>query len=202
MADPAPRSLRTFRRILWALVAVVAIGATAFYLMRPVNTAVGVNGGRFALQSTTGGNFTDASLKGVPSLVFFGYTFCPDVCPTTLAEMTAIRDQLGVGPDKLRIIFATVDPERDTIDAMTSYLAGYGEGIVGLTGTPAEVTAAEAAFGVFAERRENETEPEFYFMDHTATVFLLNADGQFEGTIAYGEGHDTAVGKVKRLIGA
>ena len=201
MADPAPRSLRTFRIILWALVAIVAVGATSLYLLRPVESRAGVTGS-FALQSTTGGSFTDASLKGVPSLVFFGYTFCPDVCPTTLAEMTAIRDQLGIGPDKLRIIFATVDPERDTLAAMTSYLAGYGEGIVGLTGSSAEVTAAEAAFGVIAERRENETEPEFYFMDHTATVFLLNADGQFEGTIAYGEGHDTAVGKVKRLIGA
>ena len=110
------KSLRNFRIVLWLLVAVVAIGATGLYLFRPPARPLGVTGKDFALESTKGGTFTQASLAGTPSLIFFGYTFCPDVCPTTLAETTAWRAQLGLTPEQLRIIFVTVDPQRDTLD--------------------------------------------------------------------------------------
>ena len=92
------KALRNFRIVLWALVVVAAIGATALYVFRPPQRPLGLTGQEFALASTKGGTFTQNDLRGTPSLIFFGYTFCPDVCPTTLAETTAWRAQLGLTP--------------------------------------------------------------------------------------------------------
>ncbi len=124
-------TLRNFRIVLWALVAVAAIGATALYFVRPPQRPLGVTGQEFALASSQGGSFTQNDLKGTPSLIFFGYTFCPDVCPTTLAETTAWRSQLGLTPEQLRIIFVSVDPERDTPDMVKSYVEGFDPSVIG-----------------------------------------------------------------------
>ena len=197
----APKSLRNFRIVLWALVAIVAIGATGLYLFRPPARPLGVTGQSFELASTQGGTFTQDSLKGTPSLVFFGYTFCPDVCPTTMAEATAWRAALGLTPEQLRIIFVTVDPARDTLDAVKGYVEGFDPSIIGLVGDDAQTTAAKAAFGVVGERAEGfaEDDPN-YLVDHTALTFLIDASSEFDGTIAYGEAQDTAIAKVKRLV--
>ena len=197
-ADSSPAFAR-FRLILWGLVLVAAVGATLLFMLRPPANPVGVTGRPFALETTTGQPFTQADLKGTPSLVFFGYTFCPDVCPTTLAESVAWRQELGAGYDQLRTIFVTVDPERDTREVLAGYLGGFDPNVIGLVGTPEQTEAAKAAFGVMSEKVESGDE--FYLVNHTASVFLLNKDGSFEGTIAYGEARDTAVAKIKRLIG-
>jgi len=193
------KTLRNFRIVLWSLVILVAVGATALYLFKPPARPLGVTGQAFELASTQGGEFTQDSLKGMPSLVFFGYTFCPDVCPTTLAETTAWRAQLGVSGRELRIIFVTVDPDRDTLEKVKGYVEGFDPSIIGLVGDQAQTDAVKKAFGVFSERQGEASDP-FYLVDHTANVFLVNADGSFEGTIAYTEDSDTAVGKIKRLI--
>ena len=193
------KTLRNFRIVLWSLVILVAIGATGLYLFRPPARPLGVTGQTFELASTKGGAFTQDDLKGKPSLVFFGYTFCPDVCPTTLAETTAWRAQLGITADDLRIIFVTVDPGRDTLDAVKGYVEGFDPSIIGLVGDEAQTEAAKAAFGVFSEKKGEAGDP-YYLVDHTALVFLLGADGAFEGTIAYDEGADSAEAKIKRLI--
>ena len=193
------KTLRNFRIVLWSLVILVAIGATGLYLFRPPARPLGVTGQTFELASTKGGAFTQDDLKGKPSLVFFGYTFCPDVCPTTLAETTAWRAQLGITADDLRIIFVTVDPDRDTLDAVKGYVEGFDPSIIGLVGDEAQTEAAKAAFGVFSEKKGEAGDP-YYLVDHTALVFLLGADGAFEGTIAYDEGADSAEAKIKRLI--
>ena len=196
----ASKSLRTFRIVLWTLVAIVAIGATALYLFRPPARPLGITGQEFALNSTKGGAFTQDDLKGVPSLIFFGYTYCPDVCPTTLAETTALRAELGLTADQLRIIFVSVDPERDTLDMVKSYVEGYDPSIIGLVGSSLEQTEnAKAAFGVFSEKVGEPGDP-YYAVNHTALTFLVKADGTFQGTIAYEEPHDTAIAKVKRLV--
>jgi protein SCO1/2 len=195
------KSLRNFRIVLWVLVAVVAIGATALYLFRPPARPLGVTGQSFALASTQGGMFTEESLKGTPSLNFFGYTFCPDVCPTTLAETTAWRAALGLTPEQLRIIFVTVDPARDTLDTVKDYIEGFDPSIIGLVGDEAQTDAVKAAFGVVGEKADGFAEDDpYYLVDHTALTFLIGADGAFEGTVAYEEATDTAIAKVKRLV--
>ena len=195
-----PKSLRNFRIVLWALVAVVAIGATALYVFRPPARPLGVTGQEFALNSTKGGAFTETDLRGTPSLVFFGFTFCPDVCPTTLAETTAWRSELGLTDKDLRIIFVSVDPERDTLAMVKSYVEGFDPSIIGLVGSSLEQTEnAKKAFGVFSEKTGEPGDP-YYLVNHTALTFLVGADGSFEGTVAYEEDHDTAVAKVKRLV--
>jgi protein SCO1 len=195
------KSLRNFRIVLWALVAVVAIGATGLFLFRPPARPLGVTGQAFELASTQGGTFTQDSLKGTPSLIFFGYTFCPDVCPTTLAETTAWRARLGLTPEQLRIIFVTVDPARDTLDTVKGYVEGFDPSIIGLVGDEAQTAAVKAAFGVVGERADGFAEDDpYYLVDHTALTFLIGADGSFEGTVAYEEPGETAVAKVKRLV--
>lgn len=200
MTEATSPLLRRFRMVLWILVALVAVAATALFLFKPPARPLGLNGNSFSLQSTTGATFTQADLKGTPTLVFFGYTFCPDVCPTTLSEMTALRDELGLNPDDLRIVFATVDPARDTVDVLKNYLAAFGDGVIGLTGSEADVEAAKAAFGIYSKNGPDNGSGT-YLVDHTATTFMLDKDGAFQGTIAYGEDTATAKAKVQRLTG-
>lgn len=194
------RTLRNFRIVLWALVAVAAIGATWLYIYRPPQRPLGLNGQSFALNSTKGGTFTEKDLVGTPSLIFFGYTFCPDVCPTTLAETTSWRAELGLTPEDLRIVFVTVDPERDTLDAVKAYVEGFDPSIIGLVGDQEATDTVKAAFGVFSEKA-GDVESEFYLVNHTALTFLIDRNGSFQGTVAYEEARDTALAKVKRLVG-
>ena len=193
------KALRNFRIVLWVLVAVAAIGATVIYAFRPPQRPLGVTGQTFSLASTQGGTFTQNDLRGTPSLIFFGYTFCPDVCPTTLAETTAWRAQLGLSPEELRIIFVTVDPERDTTEMVKSYVEGFDPSVIGLVGDVEQTENAKAAFGVFSEK-SGDVDSEFYLVDHTALTFLIDADGTFEGSIAYEEASETALAKIERLV--
>lgn len=195
-----PKSLRTFRIILWTLVGLVAAGATALFVFQPPARPLGITGQAFALNSSQGGAFTQDDLVGTPSLIFFGYTFCPDVCPTTLAETTAVRAQLGLTPEQLRIIFVSVDPERDTLDMVKGYVEGFDPSIIGLVASSLEENEnAKAAFGVFSEKAGEPGDP-YYLVNHTALTFMVKADGTFQGTIAYQEDQATAVAKVKRLV--
>lgn len=198
----ASTTLARFRLILWVLVVAFALAATAIFVFRPVpQPTLGVTGGPFALESTKGGTFTEVDLKGTPSLVFFGYTFCPDVCPTTMSESVEWRSQLGLAPEQLRTIFVTVDPARDTKEVLTEYIGAFDEEIIGLVGTPEQTELAMKAFGVMAEAQKPD---EFgnYLVNHTASVFLIGRNGEFEGTIGYGESTANAVAKIKRLTGA
>jgi len=199
MAARTRSGIQVFRTVLWVLVGVIAVGATALFLFAPPQQPAGVTGTPFSLQSTQGGVFTQASLaQGTPSLVFFGYTFCPDVCPVTLAESVAWRDALNLEPDELNIVFASVDPERDTLEELDSYLSGFQSPIIGLTGTPAEVEAAKRSFGVFSQKNGSGDD---YLVDHTASVFMIDGTGAYKGTIGYGEAMGVALDKVRSLIG-
>lgn len=200
MAQNSSKLLTRMRYILWGLVVVVGIGATALYVFRPPERPVGLFGGEFELSSTQGGTFSEQDLRGTPSLVFFGYTYCPDVCPTTLAESTQWRQTLDLSPDDLRIIFVTVDPERDTLDSLETYLSAFPGEVVGLRGDDDATEQAKKAFGVYSAKVEDASSTE-YLVDHTASVFLINQDGSFEGTIAFGEDRDTALGKIEKLVG-
>jgi protein SCO1/2 len=189
-----------FRLVLWTLVVVVAIAATALFFFRPPAAPLGVTGQAFALDSIKGGSFTNNDLKGTPSLVFFGYTFCPDVCPTTLSEAIAWKEALGLKPEQLRTIFVTVDPARDTKAVLTDYLGAFDPNAIGLFGSDAATADAKAAFGVVSENGTPDKDGN-YLVNHTASVFLIGRDGTFQGTIAFGEDTQNALAKIKRLVG-
>ena len=137
--------------------------------------------------------------KGKAVIVFFGYTQCPDVCPTSMAELAEVKKLLGADGDKLQGIFVTVDPERDTREVMAEYISAFDPRFTGLTGTREQVDGIIAAYRVYARKVDREKGP--YLMDHTATVYLLDKDGKFTGTLDYHEATDTALAKLKRLIG-
>jgi len=201
MTKTAPTSnLAKIRLALWALVVIAGVVATVIFVVNPPQRPVGVFGGDFNLQSTAGGTFTQDDLKGTPSLIFFGYTFCPDVCPTTLAETAMWMQTLDLTAEDLRIIFVTVDPERDTVEALKAYLEIFDTPAIGLTGTVDEVENAKKAFGVYSAKVDDGSSTE-YLVDHTASVFMMDAEGQYVSTISYGEQTETALGKIRRLLG-
>ncbi len=194
------KGLARFRMVLWVLVAIAAVGATAIYLTAPPRgPGSGIGGGNYALVDGAGQPLGPSMLEGQPSLMFFGYTHCPDVCPTTMAEMTTWFEALGPSAANLRAYFVTVDPERDTPEIVGDYV-GWTNGLVtGVTGDPAEIKKLVDAWGVYHEKVGEGSD---YLVNHTASVFLVNARGGFEGTIAYGENSDTAVQKIRKLLGA
>lgn len=192
-------AIRNFRMLLWIIVVAVAVGATALFFLRPPAQAVGVTGTPFEMSSIKGGSFGLADLKGTPSLVFFGYTFCPDVCPTTMADLVQYKKDLGIGDDQVRTIFVSVDPARDTPQVLSDYLGSFDPGIIGLYGTQEQTEAAKASFGVFSENGKPD-ENGNYVVSHTADVFLMDRDGVYKGTIAYGEDKSAAEAKIKRLL--
>jgi protein SCO1 len=186
------------RYILAGIVALMAagMGFLAFDWYR--GTAGGEPyGSPFALVDQRGAEITEQAFRGHPSAVFFGFTHCPEVCPTTLFEMDGWLKALGEEGKDIRAYFVTVDPERDTPQVLDAYVANVSERITGITGTPEEIAAMAKSFGIFA--RKVELEGGDYTMDHTASVLLLDETGDFFGTIAYGEDPETAVAKLKRL---
>jgi protein SCO1/2 len=193
-------ALSHIRTVLWTLVAVAALGATGLYvyttMTRPAQ-AVALGQGNYELVTATGEAFNRDSLKGSPSMLFFGFTHCPDVCPTSLAELTVWYEALGDKADDLNAFFVSVDPERDTAEIIGDYVSWTGH-VTGVTGSPDEIAKAAKSWGVYYEKVPLEGGD--YTMDHTASVFLVNAEGEFEGTIAYRENSDTALAKLRRLL--
>jgi protein SCO1 len=140
-------------------------------------TAASAIGGPFKLTDQNGNRITDADLKGRPFLVFFGYTHCPDVCPTTLFDVSEILRALGKDADRAGALFVTVDPERDTPDVMKDYLSSFDPHLRGATGDRAAIDAAEKAYRVYAKKVP--TQNGDYSMDHTALVYLMDKQGRF-----------------------
>jgi protein SCO1 len=134
-------------------------------------------GGPFRLVDHNARPLTDQDLKGKPFLVFFGFTHCPDVCPTTLFEVSEILRTLGRDADRVAALFVTVDPERDTPDKLKDYLSSFDPHLVGATGDPGAVKAMEKSYRVYAKKVP--TEGGNYTMDHTAIVYLMDKEGRF-----------------------
>ena len=134
-------------------------------------------GGPFNLVDQNGKSITDQDMKGKPFLVFFGFTHCPDVCPTTLFDVSEVFRALGADAKGVRALFVTVDPERDTPAVLKDYLSSFDPRIVGVTGDEASIAAAEKAYRVYAKKVP--TDGGSYTMDHTAIVYLMNKDGRF-----------------------
>ncbi|MES0072998.1 SCO family protein [Mesorhizobium sp. M0058] len=154
-------------------------------------------GAPFTLVDQKGAPITEAAFRGKPSIVFFGFTHCPEVCPTTLFEMAGWLKTLGDDGKNLNAYFVTVDPERDTPPVMNTYVSNFSDRIVGISGDPDKVHAMAKSFNIYWKKVD--TGDGDYTMDHTASALLLDAKGEFSGTIAYGESADTAIAKLKRL---
>ena len=194
-------NLKTIRRILWGLVAVamLGVGAGAFWLTnRPTVEASGFGGGTYALVDQRGEPVDQTMFQGHPSALFFGFTHCPEVCPTTMAEMSAWFEQLGDEGKDLQAYFVTIDPERDTPAILGDYVSWVSDRITGVTGTPEEIAKIAKAWGVYYAKVPLEDGD--YTMDHTASVFLLDDKGQFQGTIAYREDSTVALQKLRNLL--
>jgi len=207
-------TLRRIRYGIWAVVAVVAAGLITVWATGGLNRPVASSGngsstilssidigGPFSLTDQHGAKVTDADLKGHPSALFFGYTFCPDVCPTTLSDITVWLQDLGPDADKLKVYFVTVDPERDTQQKMAEYLQAFDPRIVGLTGARPAIDQILKDYRVYSRKVEGVNGAP-YTMDHTASVYLLDANAGFTGTIDYEEKPETALAKLKHLVGA
>ncbi len=141
---------------------------------------------RFALTDHTGSAVTEASYRGRWLLVFFGFTNCPDICPTTLAELADVVDGLGPSADAVQPIFISVDPTRDNPAALAEYVAAFHPAIVGLTGANEALAAAASSFRAYYERTEQAEAPDGYTMAHTSAVYLVSPEGRFERVYAYG----------------
>lgn len=195
--------MRTIRIGAWlavaALIAVVGYVALNERLGGSVAELAGASiGGPFTLQRTDGTTVTEKDLMGRPHAIFFGFTHCPEVCPTTLWEASGWLGELGGDADRFAFYFVTVDPERDTAEVLAQYMTSFDARIAGLTGTPEQVEQIKTAYRVYS--RKVVLDDGDYTVDHTATVYLMHGDGRFAGTIAYGEDTASAVAKLRRLV--
>jgi protein SCO1/2 len=164
------------------LLGLVVLGVAAVLTLTPASRPAGAAavGGPFTLTDHNGRKVTDRDFVGAPHLVFFGFTHCPDICPTKLFELSEVLRATGDKGRRLRALFITVDPERDTPEAMKSYVASFDERIVGLTGDPEAVQQTVRAYRAFARKvplKEGD-----YTMEHTALVYLMDRNGQFVGS--------------------
>jgi protein SCO1/2 len=197
-----------FRVAAWAAVAVLGgiLLASGGWLpgARTVSDAPGSGtarvGGPFELTSHKGSTVSNATLAGRPYLVFFGFTHCPDICPTTLLELTDLMAELGPSADRLTPLFVTVDPERDTQELLAAYMTGFDSRIVALRGSREETDAAVKAFAAYS--RKVPLEGGGYTMDHTAGVILMDAEGRFSGTLDMHEPREAVIAKLRRLVDA
>ncbi|HYC73370.1 SCO family protein [Brevundimonas sp.] len=191
-----------------AVIAVALIAVTLVVLNRPaaglqagevVSTGQADVGGPFQLVDHEGRPVDQTMLEGRWSLVFFGFTYCPDFCPTTLQALDATKRRLGDKGEDLQIVFVSVDPERDTPQALKDYLStdGFPEGVVGLTGTPAQVKAAADAYRAYFQKVG---EGEDYTMNHSLTVYLMGPDGKFRTAVAEELGPERSAEVIERAM--
>ena len=208
MTETAPpkSTLKRVRLLLWIIVALAAIGAAALFLVPreqtatpqaasgPVKTSFG---GSFTLVGDNGKPFSSQALEGKPYAIYFGFTRCGDVCPTTLSRLVKLRRE-AANDQAMRIVFVTIDPANDGPEEVGQYAGLFNAPIIGLTGSQAQIDQVKKQYGIFAEPVPHA--PMGKQMDHTATVLLFDGSGQFAGTISPDEPDSDALAKVKKLL--
>ena len=201
-----PRStLKRVRLLLWLLIALAALGMAALFVFRNGSvTKEGVSatarssfGGPFTLVGADGKSFSSARLNGKPYALYFGFTRCGDVCPTTLSRMVKLRQQAG-GNDAFRIVFVTIDPSNDGPKEVGQYADLFNSPIIGLTGSQVQIDRVKKQYGIYAQPMPNA--PMGQQMEHTATVLLFDDNGSFVTTIASDEPDSDALAKLKKLV--
>ena len=155
----------------------------------------------FELSATDGEAFRLSDQRGQITLMFFGYTSCPDVCPTTLAEANQVLKGLGEDSDQVNFVFITVDPERDTPQVLGTYVKAFHPDIIGLTGTPEEFSVVRQDYGIFAEKEVLENSAAGYVVNHTARVFLVDAEGRLRLSYSFGTPPEDILEDIRHLLG-
>jgi len=183
---------------LWVATAIAVAAFAGVYYFTSGGREQPAIGGPFRLKSQTGETVDSAALKGKPYAIFFGFTHCPEVCPTTMVDMAALIPKLGAQAKDFKVYFVSVDPERDTPEVLRNYLAAFEPHVIGLTGTPDEIAEVAKAFRVYY--RKTPLEGGDYTMDHSAFVYLMGKDGRFVNVIGYQEKPDRALEKLKSLV--
>ena len=199
MTAPASRLLI----VLSAFLAGMAVVFVAVFLVlgrgsTQLASAPDAIGGQFQLIDQNGRTVTDQDMKGRPFLVFFGFTHCPDVCPTTLFEVSEVLRKLGADADRVGALFVTVDPERDTPDMMKDYLASFDPRLRGLTGDPAAIAAALKNYRVYSKKIMLDGGD--YTMDHSAIVYLMDKEGRFVAPFSLKRRPEDAAADLKKYL--
>ncbi|MFM9938669.1 MAG: SCO family protein [Hyphomicrobiaceae bacterium] len=198
-----------FHLLLLAAVG-LAIGAMSAVLIfpdlvqrkLPSPTSVGraLVGGPFSLIDHTGKRVTEKDFKGRHMLVMFGFTFCPDICPSGLQVMSAALDKLGAKADTVTPVFITLDPERDTPTALAAYVPSFHSRLIGLTGTPDEIAAAAKQYRVYYKKVRDEKSTAVYTIDHSALIYLMGPDGSYVAHFTHSTGVDTLAERLAKLL--
>jgi protein SCO1/2 len=198
--------LKRIRMVLWVACAIPLVALVTVVILRLTQPAGSIAipqvsgiGGPFTLAATTGGELSSADLKGRPFIVFFGYTHCPDICPTTAADISSWLEAVGPQGKEIKALFISVDPERDSVASMKDYLSSFPDEIVGLTGTPEQIAAVAKAYRVYYAKHPLKDGD--YAMDHSALIYLMDREGKLAGTLTYDAKPEEAVAKLKRLLG-
>jgi len=178
--------------VIGLLVMLWALGGT-----RSIATPVAI-GGPFQLTDQSGQTVTDKEMQGRPTLIFFGFTHCPDVCPTSLFEISEVLRAMGQDADKVNAYFISVDPERDTTDAMKEYLSSFDPHLKGLTGPPQDLAKVISEYRVYAKKVPLKDGD--YTMDHTALVYLMDREGKFVAPFNLKRTPDEAATDLKRYL--
>lgn len=198
---PSPAQRRAGYAILGvALLGILGIGAGVVAILPggPAKPPMSVIGGPFALPSSKGGVLDSRTLAGRPFLVFFGFTRCPNVCPTTLAEITNLIDDLRRSGGDIRALYVTLDPARDTQAVLRDYMASFSDAITGLTGTQAEIDRVARAYRVFVQRVPLTGDD--YTFEHTLMVYLMDRDGGFVGPLDLAAGPALALRQIRAAL--
>ena len=198
MIMPSGRVILVVGTFLAGLLVCFGVALLASGRMSAPVAQIAAIGGPFSLTDQNGSTVTERDMKGRPFLVFFGFTHCPDVCPTTLFEVSQILRALGPDADRVGALFITVDPERDTASAIKDYLSSFDPHLKGLTGDPAAVAAVAKSYRVYFKKVP--LEQGGYTMDHTAIVYLMDKEGRFVAPFSLKRTTEAAVADLRRYL--
>jgi protein SCO1 len=183
---------------LLGILALLLIGGVVWMQYSPPAVDSAAIGGPFQLVDSAGHPVSDQAFRGKYMLVYFGYTFCPDVCPTTLSDVATALDRLGPRADQVQPLFITVDPERDTPAVVGQYAANFSPRLVGLTGTPDQIAAVAREYRVYYARHRTGDKPGDYTMDHSSILYLMGPDGHFIAPIRADEPPEVIASDIAR----
>lgn len=186
--------------IVGVVLAALLIVTGAFLWFTSATPGRSVVGGPFTLVTGDGRTVTDRDFRGRYMLVYFGYTFCPDVCPTSLNTVAEALDRVGTLADRIQPLFITVDPKRDDQEAVRQYAAAFGSRMIGLTGTEEQVGAAARAYRVYYREHRTGPGPNDYSMDHSSILYLMGPDGRFITPIRAEQPPDDIAAVLRRLV--
>ncbi|MAU41469.1 MAG: SCO family protein [Kordiimonas sp.] len=214
--NAAKRSIPIKRSIPWGFIATLVTlcfaAILAYTYLNPATehtqgTAQGTTqgdvpiGGAFELVTHKGENITDQAFRGKYMLMYFGYSFCPDVCPVELQNMATALDMIDAKTlDRIAPLFITIDPERDTVDAMAQYVSLFHPRLIGLTGTPEQIRTAAGAWRVYYQKATDQDSSAEYLMDHSSIIFLMDPEGRYVSHFSYGTAPEQIAQKLGKII--